>query len=74
MLKSLFCRTFRDIASMEGHKSQERKRELISKLLTSSKDNETGYIMRALQVGSAPSRRCWDNLKLLCNILIEPGV
>ena len=46
----VICRTFRDIASMEGHKSQERKRELISKLLTSSKDNETGYIMRALQV------------------------
>ena len=30
---------------MEGHKSQERKRELISKLLTSSRANETGYII-----------------------------
>ena len=40
---------------MEGHKSQDRKRELISKLLTSSKDNETGYIMRALQVSRSTS-------------------
>lgn len=44
------CRTFLEIAQTQGHKSQEKKRSLINKLLVSSQDAEPGYIMRALQV------------------------
>ncbi len=44
-------RTFREIAKTEGHKSQDRKIKLITKLLVASKGMEPGYIMRALQVG-----------------------
>lgn len=52
---SLMCyrcrrRTFREIAKVEGHKSQDRKIKLITKLLVASKGMEPGYIMRALQV------------------------
>ena len=43
-------RTFRDIARVEGSKSQDRKIKLITKLLVASKGMEPGYIMRALQV------------------------
>jgi hypothetical protein len=43
-------KTFKDIASTAGKDSQERKRGLINKLLVASKENETGYIMRSLQV------------------------
>lgn len=43
-------RTFREIAKTEGHKSQDRKIKLITKLLVASKGMEPGYIMRALQV------------------------
>ena len=44
------CRTFQLIATTEGHKSQDKKKGHIVKLLAASKDNEAGYIMRALQV------------------------
>ena len=44
------CRTFRDIANAEGSKSVERKKAFIQKLVVASRQNETGYIMRALQV------------------------
>ena len=43
------CRTFKEIASAEGSKSVERKKGLIQKLIVSSRHNETGYLMRALQ-------------------------
>ena len=43
-------RTFREIAKVEGHKAQDRKIKLITKLLVASKGMEPGYIMRALQV------------------------
>ena len=43
-------RTFQLIATTEGHKSQDKKKGHIVKLLAASKDNEAGYIMRALQV------------------------
>lgn len=45
-------KVFRDIARTEGNKSQEKKVGMISKLLVASKENEPGYIMRALQVHS----------------------
>lgn len=41
--------TFRDIASAEGSKSQERKKNLIIQLLAAASENEAGYLMRALQ-------------------------
>ena len=41
--------TFRDIASSEGAKSQDRKIKLIIKLLAAASENEAGYLMRALQ-------------------------
>ena len=44
------CRLFRDIAGVQGSKSQDKKIALITKLLVSSRDLEPGYIMRALQV------------------------
>ena len=44
------CRTFKEIASTEGSKSMEKKKGLIQKLVVGSRNNETGYIMRALQV------------------------
>ncbi|CAK0786390.1 hypothetical protein CVIRNUC_009603 [Coccomyxa viridis] len=40
---------FRDIAAVQGNKSQDKKIQLITKLLVSSRDLEPGYIMRALQ-------------------------
>ena len=46
------CRTFQLIATTEGHKSQDKKKGHIVKLRAASKDNEAGYIMRALQVSS----------------------
>lgn len=42
-------KTFRDIAMIEGTGSQERKKSLIIKLLAASRENEAGYVMRALQ-------------------------
>lgn len=44
------CRTFKEIAHAEGSKSVDRKKALIQKLVVASRQNETGYIMRALQV------------------------
>lgn len=41
--------TFKDIASSEGAKSQDRKMKLIIKLLAAASENEAGYLMRALQ-------------------------
>jgi len=41
--------TFRAIALTEGEKSTERKRNMIKKLLTSSKKSEATYIVRALK-------------------------
>jgi DNA ligase-1 len=41
--------TFKDIASSEGAKSQDRKIKLIIKLLAAASENEAGYVMRALQ-------------------------
>ena len=49
-LRCAVGRTFREIASVEGSKSQDRKIKLITKLLVASKGMEPGYIMRALQV------------------------
>ena len=46
------CRLFRDIAGVQGSKSQDKKIALITKLLVSSRDLEPGYIMRALQVSA----------------------
>ena len=40
---------FRDIAAAEGAGSQEKKKGLIVKLLVAARDNEAGYVMRALQ-------------------------
>ncbi len=45
----LLCRTFKEIASTEGSKSMDKKKGLIQKLVVGSRQNETGYIMRALQ-------------------------
>ena len=45
----LLFRTFKEIASTEGSKSMEKKKGLIQKLVVGSCQNETGYIMRALQ-------------------------
>ena len=42
-------RTFKEIASTEGSKSMDKKKSLIGKLIVGSRQNETGYIMRALQ-------------------------
>ncbi|KAL3133936.1 hypothetical protein ABBQ32_008384 [Trebouxia sp. C0010 RCD-2024] len=42
-------KTFKEIASTEGSKSMEKKKGLIQKLVVASRNNETGYIMRALQ-------------------------
>lgn len=42
---------FKDIAAASGSSSQERKKGHVVKLLVASKGNETGYIMRSLQVG-----------------------
>ncbi|KAK9808214.1 hypothetical protein WJX73_009727 [Symbiochloris irregularis] len=49
-IRSVF-KTFRDIAKIEGNKSQDHKKALISKLLTASGkgSNEAGYIIRLLQ-------------------------
>ncbi len=41
--------TFKEIASSEGAKSQDRKIKLIIKLLAAASENEAGYVMRALQ-------------------------
>ena len=41
---------FLDIARTEGNKSQDKKKQLINKLLVAAGDNEAGYIMRCLQV------------------------
>lgn len=42
-------KAFKDIAEAEGTKSQDRKRGMIVKLLVSAKQNEAGYLLRALQ-------------------------
>jgi len=42
-------KAFRDIAAAEGSKSQERKRNMIVKLLAAASQNEAGYLIRALQ-------------------------
>lgn len=42
-------KAFHDIASSEGAKSQERKKGMIVKLLVGAKQNEAGFVMRALQ-------------------------
>ena len=52
------CRTFKEIASTEGSKSMEKKKGLIQKLVVGSRNNETGYIMRALQVQCVPQATC----------------
>ena len=44
-------KTFREIAETTGSHSQDKKKGLIVKLLVGAKQNEAGYIMRALQVG-----------------------
>ena len=45
------CRTFKDIAKIEGNKSQDQKKGLIVKLLgASGKSGEAGFIIRLLQV------------------------
>lgn len=44
------CRAFQTIARTQGAKSQDKKIDLINKLLVSSSDVEPGFIMRALQV------------------------
>ncbi len=64
-------KTFKDIASTGGKDSQERKRGLINKLLVASKQNETGYIMRSLQVGTWAGSSwvvlmCWHLSVLAC--------
>ena len=58
-------RTFRDIARVEGSKSQDRKIKLITKLLVASKGMEPGYIMRALQV--CPSAGFGDHMMSGCS-------
>lgn len=42
-------KAFKEIAAAEGAKSQERKKGMIVKLLVGAKQNEAGYVMRALQ-------------------------
>ncbi len=42
-------KAFHDIASSEGAKSQDRKKGMIIKLLVGAKQNEAGFVMRALQ-------------------------
>ncbi|KAL6769241.1 LIG1 [Auxenochlorella protothecoides x Auxenochlorella symbiontica] len=42
-------RAFRDVAAAEGSGSQDRKKAMIVKLLVAARDNEAGYVMRALQ-------------------------
>ncbi len=42
-------KTFRDIASAEGKNSQDRKKDLIVKLLRAAQGIESGFIIRALQ-------------------------
>jgi DNA ligase 1 len=39
----------KDIASVEGMKSQDHKKGMIMKLLAAAKDAEPGYIVRSLQ-------------------------
>ena len=46
-------KSFKEIASTSGGKSQERKRGMIVKLLAAAKQEEAGYVMRALQVRCA---------------------
>ena len=48
MVRQVFA-DFRTIAMTEGEKSVERKRNIIKKLLTSSKKTEATYVVRALQ-------------------------
>ena len=43
-------KTFLDIASTKGNKSQDKKKAMVIKLLAASTSSEAGYIMRALQV------------------------
>lgn len=38
-----------EIASIEGHKSQDQKKSLIMKLLSAAKDAEPGFIVRSMQ-------------------------
>ena len=49
-MQSLLCRTLKDIASTEGKNSQDRKMQLITKLLVAARQNEAGYLIRCLQV------------------------
>lgn len=55
---SCCCRQFREIAAVQGNKSQDKKIKLIQRLLVSSKDIEPGYIMRALQVSNSTKMTC----------------
>ena len=57
-------KSFKEIASTSGGKSQERKRGMIVKLLAAAKQEEAGYVMRALQV-------CCDALCMLCCVLCK---
>lgn len=43
-------KTFKDIAHVSGSQSTERRKGLITKLLVASRQSETGYVMRSLQV------------------------
>lgn len=42
-------KSFKSIAILQGERSQERKRQMIGKLLVSSKGHEAGFIVRSLQ-------------------------
>lgn len=42
-------KSFREIASTEGSKSQEKKKNVIIRMLAAASENEAGYVMRALQ-------------------------
>ena len=48
-------KSFLEIASTKGNKSQDKKRQQIIKLLAAATSSEAGYIMRALQVGVHPN-------------------
>lgn len=48
-LRGVFS-SFQSIAKSHGDKSQDKKRDIIVKLLAGSKTSEAGYIIRSLQV------------------------
>lgn len=39
----------KSIASLEGHKSQDAKKNIIMKLLAAAKDAEPGFLVRSIQ-------------------------